>query len=30
MSARGREAALTLIDLPSALVPVVRRAMGGA
>ena len=30
MSARGREAALTLIDLPLALVPVVRRAMGGA
>jgi hypothetical protein len=30
MSARGREAALTMIALPSALAPVVRKAMGGA
>ena len=30
MSARGREAALTMIALPSALAPVVRKAMSGA
>lgn len=30
MSARGREAALTLIDLPPTLAPVVRKAMGAA
>jgi hypothetical protein len=29
MSARGREAALTMIALPAALEPVVRNAMGG-